>query len=105
MSVTSVSGSTPHTGATSWRDQTAATSSASSASIWKTLSSGPFLRLDCVADRAALRSFYERFGFALNSVVQKGATAFARYELSVSALADSGSPAEAAATASLGAPG
>ena len=39
------------------------------------------LRLDCVADRQGLRKLYEDFGFTLHSVVQKGATAFARYEL------------------------
>lgn len=65
----------------------------------------PFLRLDCVADRAALRGLYERFGFALHSVVHKGAPAFARYELRVSAPVDSGSPAVAAAPASPAAPG
>ena len=64
-----------------------------------------FLRLDCVADRAALRSLYERFGFALHSVVHKGATSFARYELRVNAPGDSRSPAGAAAPASLAAPG
>ncbi len=41
-----------------------------------------YLRLDCVADRDGLRKLYEDFGFALHSVVQKGATSFARYELS-----------------------
>ncbi|WP_341916931.1 GNAT family N-acetyltransferase [Polaromonas sp. YR568] len=40
-----------------------------------------YLRLDCVADRQGLRNLYEDFGFALHSVVQKGATSFARYEL------------------------
>jgi GNAT superfamily N-acetyltransferase len=39
------------------------------------------LRLDCVADRAALRSLYERFGFQLHSEIQKGNSSFARYEL------------------------
>jgi len=39
------------------------------------------LRLDCVADRAPLRSLYERFGFSLHSEIRKGATSFARYEL------------------------
>jgi len=39
------------------------------------------LRLDCVADRHGLRNLYENFGFALHSVVQKGTTSFARYEL------------------------
>lgn len=39
------------------------------------------LRLDCVADRQALRNLYERFGFVLHSVVQIGASSFARYEL------------------------
>ncbi|WP_084545949.1 GNAT family N-acetyltransferase [Cupriavidus malaysiensis] len=40
-----------------------------------------YLRLDCAADRAKLRSVYERFGFALHSLVQKGSWSFARYEL------------------------
>lgn len=39
------------------------------------------LRLDCVADRSALRSLYERFGFLLHSEIQKGTSSFARYEL------------------------
>lgn len=39
------------------------------------------LRLDCVADRQGLRKLYEGFGFSLHSVIQKGATSFARYEL------------------------
>lgn len=39
------------------------------------------LRLDCVADRQGLRNLYERFGFALHSVVQIGAFSYARYEL------------------------
>ena len=43
----------------------------------------PFLRLDCVADRAPLRSLYERFGFSLHSVIRKGESSFARYELAV----------------------
>jgi GNAT superfamily N-acetyltransferase len=42
-----------------------------------------YLRLDCVADRQELRAMYERFGFALNSIVQKGTWSYARYELSV----------------------
>jgi GNAT superfamily N-acetyltransferase len=41
----------------------------------------PYLRLDCVADRLGLRNLYEHFGFALHSIVQKGAVSFARYEL------------------------
>lgn len=41
------------------------------------------LRLDCAADRAALRAIYERFGFSLHSVVQKGSRSFARYELAI----------------------
>ena len=41
------------------------------------------LRLDCVADRKALRTIYERFGFVLHSEVQKGNWALARYELAV----------------------
>ena len=40
-----------------------------------------YLRLDCVADRQGLRKLYEDFGFTLHSVVQKGATSFARYEI------------------------
>jgi GNAT superfamily N-acetyltransferase len=43
----------------------------------------PFLRLDCVADRAPLRALYERFGFSLHSVIHKGERGFARYELAV----------------------
>ncbi|WP_432730836.1 GNAT family N-acetyltransferase [Variovorax sp. W6] len=43
----------------------------------------PYLRLDCVADRAPLRSLYERFGFSLHSVMHKGERSFARYELRV----------------------
>ena len=39
------------------------------------------LRLDCVADRAPLRTLYERFGFSLHSEIQKGNSSFARYEL------------------------
>ncbi|WP_256354145.1 MULTISPECIES: GNAT family N-acetyltransferase [unclassified Variovorax] len=41
----------------------------------------PYLRLDCVADRTALRTLYEGFGFTLHSCIQKGSVAFARYEL------------------------
>lgn len=41
----------------------------------------PYLRLDCVADRQALRTLYEGFGFVLHSVIQKGNGSFARYEL------------------------
>jgi GNAT superfamily N-acetyltransferase len=41
----------------------------------------PWLRLDCVADRAPLRALYERFGFSLHSVIHKGDTSFARYEM------------------------
>jgi GNAT superfamily N-acetyltransferase len=41
----------------------------------------PVLRLDCVADRAPLRALYERSGFSLHSVIRKGETSFARYEL------------------------
>jgi len=40
------------------------------------------LRLDCVADRQGLRDLYEGFGFALHSVVEIGASSYARYELS-----------------------
>lgn len=39
------------------------------------------LRLDCVADRQGLRNLYEGFGFALHSVVEIGASSYARYEL------------------------
>lgn len=39
------------------------------------------LRLDCVADRQGLRALYEKFGFTLHSVLQKGQLSFARYEL------------------------
>jgi len=39
------------------------------------------LRLDCVAERQGLRNLYEDFGFALHSVVQIGASSYARYEL------------------------
>ncbi|MDQ0607067.1 GNAT superfamily N-acetyltransferase [Variovorax sp. W1I1] len=42
-----------------------------------------YLRLDCVADRQALRTLYEGFGFVLHSVIQKGTGSFARYELRV----------------------
>jgi GNAT superfamily N-acetyltransferase len=42
------------------------------------------LRLDCVADRAPLRSLYEGFGFSLHSEIRKGTTSFARYELPLS---------------------
>jgi len=47
----------------------------------------PFLRLDCVADRAPLRALYERFGFSLHSVIHKGERAFARFEMRVPPLA------------------
>jgi GNAT superfamily N-acetyltransferase len=40
------------------------------------------LRLDCVADRHGLRDLYVGFGFALHSVVEIGASSYARYELS-----------------------
>ena len=43
----------------------------------------PYLRLDCVADRQALRSLYEGFGFVLHSVIQKETRSFARYELRI----------------------
>lgn len=42
-----------------------------------------YLRLDCVADRQALRALYERFGFGLHSIVERGGVRFARYELPV----------------------
>lgn len=41
------------------------------------------LRLDCVADRKALRAIYERFGFVLHSEVPRGNWALARYGLAV----------------------
>ena len=41
----------------------------------------PWLRLDCVADRAPLRRLYEGFGFSLHSEIRKQSGAFARYEL------------------------
>ncbi len=41
----------------------------------------PWLRLDCVADRAPLRRLYEGFGFSLHSEVRKQSGVFARYEL------------------------
>jgi GNAT superfamily N-acetyltransferase len=43
------------------------------------------LRLDCVADRHALRNLYEGFGFDLHSVVEIEGNAYARYQLSTSA--------------------
>ncbi|CAN5663360.1 GNAT family N-acetyltransferase [soil metagenome] len=46
------------------------------------------LRLDCVADRAPLRALYERFGFSLHSVIQKGERSFARYALPVQPLGE-----------------
>ena len=48
----------------------------------------PQLRLDCVADRAPLRALYERFGFSLHSVIQKGDRSFARYALPVKPLGE-----------------
>lgn len=51
----------------------------------------PFLRLDCMADRAPLRALYERFGFSLHSVIRKGEWSFARYELPVQSSGDSSS--------------
>ena len=41
----------------------------------------PWLRLDCVADRAALRALYEGLGFRLHSCIDKVERSFARYEL------------------------
>lgn len=46
----------------------------------------PHLRLDCVADRAPLRTLYERFGFSLHSEIRKGERSFARYVLPVAPL-------------------
>ncbi|MBJ2157819.1 GNAT family N-acetyltransferase [Variovorax sp. IB41] len=43
----------------------------------------PYLRLDCVADRQALRTLYEGFGFVLHSVIQKENGSFARYEMRI----------------------
>ena len=43
----------------------------------------PWLRLDCVADRAPLRALYEGYGFALHDVIHKGDRSFARYELAL----------------------
>ena len=43
------------------------------------------LRLDCVADRPDLRKLYEGFGFSQHSVIQRGATAYARYEIGTAA--------------------
>ncbi|MNX17419.1 Acetyltransferase (GNAT) family protein [compost metagenome] len=43
----------------------------------------PWLRLDCVADRTALRTLYEGFGFALHSCIDLRGGTFARYELRV----------------------
>lgn len=42
-----------------------------------------FLRLDCVADRQALRSLYAGFGLVLHSEVSKGTWAVARYEMAM----------------------
>jgi GNAT superfamily N-acetyltransferase len=42
-----------------------------------------YLRLDCDADRARLRAFYERFGFRLHSHRQVGSYYVARYELQI----------------------
>ncbi|PLC06792.1 N-acetyltransferase [Variovorax sp. RO1] len=43
----------------------------------------PWLRLDCVADRTALRTLYEGFGFTLHSCIDLRGGLFARYELRV----------------------
>lgn len=43
----------------------------------------PYLRLDCVADRSALRALYENFGFTLHSCIGKEGPTCARYELHV----------------------
>jgi len=40
-----------------------------------------YLRLDCVADRQALRTLYEGFGFTLHDCVLKGRREFARYQI------------------------
>lgn len=43
----------------------------------------PWLRLDCVADRTALRTLYEGVGFTLHSCIELRGGLFARYELRV----------------------
>ena len=43
----------------------------------------PFLRLDCIADRPALRGVYERFGFRHRSQKQLGSGRYERFELPV----------------------
>jgi len=43
----------------------------------------PWLRLDCVADRTALRTLYEGFCFTLHSCIDLRNGSFARYELRV----------------------
>lgn len=40
-----------------------------------------YLRLDCVADRQALRTLYEGLGFTLHDCVFKGRREFARYQI------------------------
>jgi len=42
-----------------------------------------YLRLDCDAERARLRAFYERIGFRLHSYRQVGSYYVARYELQI----------------------
>ena len=42
-----------------------------------------FLRLDCDAERARLRAFYERCGFRLHSYRQVGSYYVSRYELQI----------------------
>lgn len=46
----------------------------------------PFLRLDCEASRAKLRTLYERLGFKHHSNRQVGPYAVARYQLAIKAV-------------------
>jgi GNAT superfamily N-acetyltransferase len=43
-----------------------------------------YLRLDCAADRMALRAVYENFGFKFHSYQQVGSWYLARYEMALS---------------------
>ena len=45
----------------------------------------PWVRLDCVADRPALRQIYERFGFRYHSDRQVGKYLVARFQFQVAA--------------------
>jgi GNAT superfamily N-acetyltransferase len=42
-----------------------------------------YVRLDCAADRPALRNLYERFGFKLHSVLEINSFTIARYQLEI----------------------